>query len=70
MKSLNPFRTGRCLSTQLVDKSTPVGSLNPFRTGRCLSTYEDPVYAWVCIRLNPFRTGRCLSTLQLLPSTH
>ena len=36
---LNPFRSGRCLSTdehmKAVDKFR---SLNPFRSGRCLST--------------------------------
>ena len=36
---LNPFRTGRCLSTILLWISFRTsGSLNPFRTGRCLST--------------------------------
>ena len=36
---LNPFRTGRCLSTLLlVLVLLNHGRLNPFRTGRCLST--------------------------------
>ena len=37
--SLNPFRTGRCLSTDNFGETyTEIERLNPFRTGRCLST--------------------------------
>ena len=36
---LNPFRTGRCLSTLDSDyQNSKTTGLNPFRTGRCLST--------------------------------
>ena len=35
---LNPFRTGRCLSTKEKTKWLLYLCLNPFRTGRCLST--------------------------------
>ena len=39
---LNPFRTGRCLSTLLlVLVLLNHGRLNPFRTGRCLSTGKN-----------------------------
>ena len=37
--SLNPFRTGQCLSTQDINHIEQSGhGLNPFRTGQCLST--------------------------------
>ena len=37
--SLNPFRTGRCLSTdEFLATIKERQRLNPFRTGRCLST--------------------------------
>ena len=38
---LNPFRSGRCLSTVTVriEEQCP-WSLNPFRSGRCLSTIK------------------------------
>ena len=36
---LNPFRAGRCLSTDYQNsKTTALRRLNPFRAGRCLST--------------------------------
>ena len=39
---LNPFRTGRCLSTYYHKLKTQRRvSLNPFRTGRCLSTEQE-----------------------------
>ena len=38
-KGLNPFRAGRCLSTQMLENAVQrTVSLNPFRAGRCLST--------------------------------
>ena len=39
---LNPFRTGRCFSTNriMADSAEKFG-LNPFRTGRCFSTYYN-----------------------------
>ncbi len=38
-KSLNPFRTGQCLSTLALGTNKGEKSrLNPFRTGQCLST--------------------------------
>ena len=38
--SLNPFRAGRCLSTDFKKEYlTDVQGLNPFRAGRCLSTF-------------------------------
>ena len=42
LQSLNPFRTGQCLSTKLY-RMASVGShrLNPFRTGQCLSTTNE-----------------------------
>ena len=38
-KSLNPFRSGQCLSTlSYQKKQSMVLCLNPFRSGQCLST--------------------------------
>ena len=55
---LNPFRTGRCLSTEFETQAKALGCLNPFRTGRCLSTfrnlYIDANYPKVSI---PFEQG-------------
>ena len=37
--SLNPFRAGRCLSTEgALPEKVVAARLNPFRAGRCLST--------------------------------
>ena len=39
IRCLNPFRSGRCLSTRSVATGISVSvGLNPFRSGRCLST--------------------------------
>ena len=38
---LNPFRSGRCLSTLTLLSLFHMVCLNPFRSGRCLSTYKD-----------------------------
>ena len=61
--SLNPFRTGQCLSTKQLDiKYNFATSLNPFRTGQCLSTAVQCGKVHGICSLNPFRTGQCLST--------
>ena len=60
--SLNPFRAGRCLSTNQITSIFILPGLNPFRTGRCLSTKGKYGYWIILNSLNPFRTGRCLST--------
>ena len=60
--SLNPFRAGRCLSTQKWWDVEVVNGLNPFRAGRCLSTKSNLDIMRTVKRLNPFRAGRCLST--------
>ena len=62
LSRLNPFRAGRCLSTEWYFSGTlRTGGLNPFRAGRCLSTVGSHcMRSLIC--LNPFRTGRCLST--------
>ena len=39
-EGLNPFRSGRCLSTCGNLQVIGVACLNPFRSGRCLSTLE------------------------------
>ena len=59
---LNPFRTGRGLSTEYKAILFYNQSLNPFRTGRGLSTNADGVKPILQQSLNPFRTGRGLST--------
>ena len=61
-QSLNPFRSGRCLSTysHVIISASKFG-LNPFRSGRCLSTV-DFRKSLLRTGLNPFRSGRCLST--------
>ena len=39
LRGLNPFRSGRCLSTKEAhEERVKAWSLNPFRSGRCLST--------------------------------
>ena len=41
LRGLNPFRAGRCLSTEILEFiATAFFSLNPFRAGRCLSTVK------------------------------
>ena len=63
LKSLNPFGTGRGLSTMkklFVMKS--VSCLNPFGTGRGLSTVNLGSLMGDGTCLNPFGTGRGLST--------
>ena len=62
--SLNPFRAGRCLSTQKWWDVEVVNGLNPFRAGRCLSTSNRQIQTSDIWCLNPFRAGRCLSTYQ------
>ena len=63
IRGLNPFRAGRCLSTdRTAEKLQRLESLNPFRAGRCLSTENLDVDLPEKVRLNPFRAGRCLST--------
>ena len=60
--SLNPFGTGRGLSTNTIGETmTWVERLNPFRTGRGLSTEQISAEA-IAKGLNPFRTGQGLST--------
>ena len=60
---LNPFRTGRGLSTQNpIERLWCFIRLNPFRTGRGLSTNGTDAAYEVYGCLNPFRTGRGLST--------
>ena len=62
---LNPFRTGRCFSTEAIERrSTEFARLNPFRTGRCFSTYYHYLWEIYIMCLNPFRTGRCFSTIE------
>ena len=61
-QGLNPFGTGRGLSTQIIsDLFINIGSLNPFGTGRGFRlihvNYKDAF-----MRFNPFRTGQGLST--------
>ena len=59
---LNPFRAGRCLSTDDQDYYLVKLGLNPFRAGRCLSTMRSMPNGEAVASLNPFRAGRCLST--------
>ena len=61
---LNPFRAGRCLSTNMagIKMRYAILSLNPFRAGRCLSTIKTVQVGKHTLGLNPFRAGRCLST--------
>ena len=61
---LNPFRAGRCLSTEHQSSikrsqfvSIPFEQGNVFRLLLCLALTMQ------FVRLNPFRAGRCLSTL-------
>ena len=62
LRSLNPFRAGRCLSTiRILRKLKRKLCLNPFRAGRCLSTKKMKKFK-TFNGLNPFRAGRCLST--------
>ena len=62
-RCLNPFRAGRCLSTEELKKHLAVLTrLNPFRAGRCLSTLDIGKQLKTKRSLNPFRAGRCLST--------
>ena len=64
--SLNPFRSGQCLSTNTLAQSTAVSSLNPFRSGQCLSTDSDyQEIKGASLSLNPFRSGQCLSTYRM-----
>ena len=68
-RSLNPFRSGRCLSTVTsYQKVQETLCLNPFRSGRCLSTGLLWTHTISIICLNPFRSGQCLSTSY--PSTN
>ena len=61
---LNPFRSGRCLSTKGASlKMEALKGLNPFRSGRCLSTKMQSKASYHWVGLNPFRSGRCLSTV-------
>ena len=66
---LNPFRTGRCLSTEFETQAKALGCLNTFRTGRCLST-ALALGSGSQASLNPFRTGRCLSTREQCKHSH
>ena len=60
---LNPFGTGRGLSTALAQK-TPVlhQGFNPFGAGRGLSTFAERGAKCRSASFNPFGTGRSLST--------
>ena len=63
---LNPFRTGRGLSTgSTLGTIETIMCLNPFRTGRGLSTDIKNNDDLRLFCLNPFRTGRGLSTLTI-----
>ena len=55
---LNPFRAGRCLSTERRgDKTVLCSRLNPFRAGRCLST-DDVLNMRTHFRVSiPFEQG-------------
>ena len=61
---LNPFRTGRCLST-LVVSITHVGAPKSQSLSNRAMSFDAVARAENLdsdLRLNPFRTGRCLST--------
>ena len=65
---LNPFRTGRCLSTfernQMAVKRAE--SLNPFRTGRCLSTNRVRRATEIGIIVSiPFEQGDVFRQMQM-----
>ena len=70
-RCLNPFRAGRCLSTEELKKHLAVLTrLNPFRAGRCLSTLDIGKQLKTKRSLNPFRAGRCLSTTNIANLKH
>ena len=55
---LNPFRTGRCLSTALaLTIKKWLKRLNPFRTGRCLSTQQPTGNSGFYFVSIPFEQG-------------
>ena len=62
-KCLNPFRTGRCLSTVVFNKDKWKYDVSiPFEQGDVFRLMKKGNHV-VSRSLNPFRTGRCLSTI-------
>ena len=66
-KSLNPFRSGQCLSTlEALDKLLGISVSIPFDQGNVFRQGVAMEIAKELYGLNPFRSGQCLSTLSLL----
>ena len=65
IRSLNPFRTGRCLSTLHAEiyKDVQETVSIPFEQGDVFRHTKTESLRLEAISLNPFRTGRCLSTI-------
>ena len=60
--SLNPFRAGRCLSTEILNAIAWQGLVSiPFEQGDVFRL-KQVTSRWHTSGLNPFRAGRCLST--------
>ena len=65
-RSLNPFRAGRCLSTEQEDLiDTAVGSQSLSSRAMSFDTLLVDLRLTLLNGLNPFRAGRCLSTALL-----
>ena len=65
--SLNPFRTGRCFSTQQIMQQSVTGGVSiPFEQGDVFRRSRGVGKLCYRVGLNPFRTGRCFSTVDLI----
>ena len=63
LMSLNPFRSGQCLSTFIINKGILIPFVSiPFDQGNVFRR-ERWKYNLAEVSLNPFRSGQCLSTI-------